>query len=109
MAKKPEEEARESIDAALDKAGWVVQDRTAANIMAGRGAAIREYPLKPGHGNADYLLYIDGEAVGVIEAKPVGTTLTGVERQSEKYGAGIPDGIPAPSRPRPFFYESPGG
>ena len=108
MPKKLEEEARESIDAVLEKAGWVVQDRTAANIMAGRGVAIREYPLKPGHGNADYLLYVDAQAVGVIEAKPAGTTLTGVERQSEKYGAGIPDAIPAPIRPLPFLFESTG-
>ena len=76
--------------------------------MAGRGVAIREYPLKPGHGYADYLLYVDGQAVGVIEAKQAGTTLKGVERQSEKYGAGIPDGIPAPIRPLPFLYESTG-
>ena len=108
MAKNPEEQARENIDAALELAGWQVQDRDKANLTAGRGVAVREFALKAGHGHADYLLFADGQAVGVIEAKPEGTTLTGVERQSEKYGAGLPDGIPAPLRPLPFLYESTG-
>ena len=47
-------------------------------------------------------------AAGVVEAKSVGTTLTGVEVQSEKYGAGLPDNLPAHRRPLPFLYESTG-
>jgi type I restriction enzyme R subunit len=39
--------------------------------------AIREFPLNPGFGVADYLLYVNGKAAGVIEAKKQGTTLTG--------------------------------
>ena len=39
-----------------------------ANIVANRGVAIRAFPLKSGHGFADYLLYADGKAAGVIEA-----------------------------------------
>src|SRR5690606_38675487 len=108
MARKPEEEARESIDAALELAGWLVQDRNAANIGAGRGVAICEYSLKPGHGYADYLLYVDGKAVGVVEAKPVGTTLTGVEPQAERYSHGLPEDLPAHVRPLPFLYQSTG-
>ena len=65
----------------------------------GRGVAVREFPLKPGHGYADYLLYVDGQAVGVIEAKKEGETLTGVEMQAEKYAAGMPDALPAPLPP----------
>ena len=105
---KPEAVAREKIDAALDEAGWAVQDADAVNLSARRGVAVREFPLKSGHGSADYLLYADGQAVGVVEAKPEGTTLTGVEPQSEKYGAGLPEDIPAPLRPLPFLYESTG-
>ena len=105
---KPEEEARENIDAALDAAGWKIQDADEVNLAAGRGVAVREYPLKPGHGSADYLLHVDGQAVGVVEAKPVGTTLTGVEVQSVKYGTGLPNEIPAPVQPLPFLYESTG-
>ena len=70
--------------------------------------AVREFPLKSGHGTADYLLYVNQKAVGVVEAKPVGFTLTGVEAQSEKYSTGLPDELPAPRRPLPFVYESTG-
>lgn len=95
--------AREEIDRALVASGWVVQDLAAINLYAGPGVAVREVPLTQGHGIADYLLYVDGQAVGVIEAKRVGETLTGVEVQSEKYGTGLPAGIPAPVRPLPFL------
>ena len=68
----PEEKARELIDADLAKAGWVVQHRSEMNLSAGRGIAVREFKLKSGHGFADYLLFVDQKAVGVVEAKPVG-------------------------------------
>ncbi|WP_438033973.1 hypothetical protein [Sorangium sp. So ce204] len=105
---RPEDAARKNIDEALTTAGWAVQDRQAMNLDAAHGVAVREFPLKRGHGFADYLLYVGGEAVGVIEAKEVGTTLTGVEGQIEKYSAGLPDLLPAPVRPLPFLYESTG-
>ncbi len=105
---KPEEEARKQIDEALMLAGWAVQDPGAVNVDAARGVAIREFPLAKGFGTADYLLYIDGQAAGVLEAKKAGTTLTGVEVQSEKYAAGVPDELPAPLRPLPFLYQSTG-
>ena len=103
-----ENHAREKIDQLLTQAGWFVQDVKDTNIFAGKGVAIREFPLKQGHGFADYLLYVDGRAAGVIEAKKTGTTLTGVETQSDKYTKGLPDGLPAWSRPLPFCYESTG-
>src|SRR5439155_9287622 len=106
MTTKPEALARARIDIALDAAGWQIQDTNLVNLSAGCGVAVREFPLESGHGYADYMLYTNGEAVGVIEAKPEGATLTGVEGQSEKYGVGLPDNIPAPVRPLPFRYES---
>ena len=102
----PEARARIHIDARLLQAGWLVQDVSALNLGAGTGVAVREFPLKPGHGKADYLLYVDRKAVGVVEAKPEGTTLTGVEVQSGKYSTGLPDTLPAHERPLPFLYES---
>ena len=69
---------------------------------------MREFPLRAGHGRADYLLYVNQKAVGVVEAKPEGFALAGVEVQSEKYGAGLPDALPAYRRPLPFLYESTG-
>ena len=104
----PEEQARARIDEMLKSAGWEVQDADALNLYAGRGIAVREFPLKSGHGHADYLLYIDGKAAGVVEAKPEGFTLKGVEAQSEKYSTGLPDFISPYRRPLPFLYESTG-
>ncbi len=75
----PEQEARSEIDRLLAAAGWSVQPRDQANITAAQGVAVCEYPLKKGHGFADYLLYVDGAAVGVIEAKKTGIPLTAVE------------------------------
>ena len=104
----PEQRARENIDRLLTAAGWVVQRVDQANIHAARGVAIREFPLEPGHGFADYLLYVDAKACGVIEAKKAGATLTGVEAQSARYAQGLPAALPAWARPLPFIYESTG-
>ena len=104
----PEQKARVSIDALLVAAGWHVCDMAHANIHAARGVALREFPLNPGFGFADYLLYIDGKAAGVIEAKKEGSTLTGVEVQSARYAQGLPASLPAWRRPLPFSYESTG-
>lgn len=104
----PEDRARQNIDRLLQAAGWIVQNRQEANITVGRGVAVREFPMKKGHGEADYLLFLDGAAAGVIEAKREGETLTGVEIQSQKYSEGVPDGVPCPRRPLPFLYQSTG-
>ena len=61
----PEDKARENIDQLLTQAGWAVPDQSNANILAYRGVAIRNFTLKPGHGFADYLLYVDGRAAEV--------------------------------------------
>jgi len=101
----PEEKARIEIDRMLTEAGWLICNMKDANIHAGCGVAIREFPLKTGHGEADYLLYVEGQAAGVVEAKPVGHTLSGVEIQSDKYRNGLPDSLPACFRPLPFCYQ----
>jgi type I restriction enzyme, R subunit len=103
-----EQETRVEIDALLGAAGWLVCTVPAADIHAARGVAIREFPLGAGFGFADYLLYVDGKAAGVIEAKKRGATLTGVEIQSARYAQGLPASLPAWRRPLPFVYESTG-
>ena len=105
---KPEEKARVQIDALLLAAGWVICNVADANIHATTGVAIREFPLNSGFGAADYLLYINGKACGVIEAKKEGATLTGVELQSGRYAQGLPASLPAWRRPLPFVWESTG-
>src|SRR5437773_5665789 len=107
MSEPPEQRAGREIDAVQKPAGWLVQDRGDLDLTAGRGIAVREFPMKSGFGSADYLLYLDRRAVGAIEAKAEGT-LTGVEAQSAKYAAGLPDNLPAHKRPLPFLFESNG-
>jgi type I restriction enzyme R subunit len=104
-AMTPEQRARVEIDRKLEQAGWAVQDHAAMNLHASRGAAVREFPLTTGF--ADYLLYADGKAIGVVEAKKPGT-LIGVESQSARYVAGLPERVPAHRTPLPFHYESTG-
>ena len=102
----PEQEARRDIDAQLEACGWVVQDHKHAAVAAARGVAVREVPV--GKGRADYVLFVDCQAVGVIEAKPVGTTLTGVEPQTLGYRTSYPGELPASDvgGALPFGYES---
>jgi type I restriction enzyme, R subunit len=104
----PEQRARAQIDAALIAAGWILQGRDDMNLSAGRGVAVREFKLAAGHGFADYLLFVDGKAVGVLEAKPEGHTLSGVEVQAEMYSSGLPAGLNPPVGPLPFLYLSTG-
>jgi len=108
MSPKPEERARQQIDIALEAAAWIVQDRLAMNLYAGPGVAVRELPMAPGHGSADYLLFVHAKAVGVLEAKPAGYRLTNVELQADKYATGLPAGLNPPVNPLPFLYMSTG-
>ena len=103
----PEELARENIDQLLTACGWKVQDRKSINLAAAQGVAIREALLKE-RDEVDYLLFVDGKAIGTVEAKPEGFTLTGVEEQSGKYGKGLLDIYPKWRDPLPFAYESTG-
>jgi type I restriction enzyme R subunit len=89
MSPTPEQQARVQIDAALEAAGWLVQDRADVNLAAGPGVAVREFKMASGHGFADYLLFVQGKAVGVLEAKPAGYALGSVELQADKYATGL--------------------
>ena len=96
------------IDAQLEACGWVVQDYKHAAVAAAQGVAVREVPTEAGP--ADYVLFVDRQAVGVIEAKKAGSTLTGVEPQTRKYRAAYPEELPAftVDGALPFGYESTG-
>src|SRR5271157_798506 len=69
----PEDRARQDIDRQLVQRGWVVQDKGQMNISAALGVAVREFPMLTGE--VDYLLYVRGKAIGVLEAKPKGHPL----------------------------------
>lgn len=104
----PEAKAREKIDQLLEQAGWLVQDLEDMNLTAAGGIAVREFKLEQGHGYVDYLLFVDGQALGVVEAKPAGYSFTSVEVQARKYVEGMPASLTAPVTPLPFAYISTG-
>jgi type I restriction enzyme R subunit len=81
----PEQKAREEIDRKLVDTGWVIQDMKQLNLGAGLGVAVREYPTDTGP--ADYVLFVNRNAVGVIEAKKneAGQNITAAEGQTERY------------------------
>src|SRR4051812_7178902 len=107
-----EQRARVLIDRQLEAAGWAVQDRKDLNLFASPGIAVREVVMKQGHGRVDYLLYVDKAVVGVIEAKPQGTPLSGVEWQSAMYAEGLPPDVRLKALTKdgrlPFVFEASG-
>jgi type I restriction enzyme R subunit len=103
----PEQKARDNIDALLKQAGWVVQHTRKIDLNAGLGQAVREYPTDTGP--ADYVLFVDKKAVGVIEAKreEEGQRLTAHGGQTADYAAAKLKWVNN-QEPLPFLYESTG-
>ncbi|MDR2694476.1 MAG: hypothetical protein LBB74_09735 [Chitinispirillales bacterium] len=63
----PETKARINVDDMLTEAGYVLQDWSNINRTAAHGVAVREALTHSGP--VDYMLFVDGEPVGVVEAK----------------------------------------
>ena len=103
---KPEQRARRQIDIMLAAAGWDVQDRADLNLAAAEGVALREFQTRGGP--ADYLLFLNNQLVGVLEAKKAGVTLSSIEAQTRDYAAKAPKRLQVPISPLPFLYESTG-
>ena len=103
----PEQIARDKIDTLLETAGWRVQSNRRIDFNAGLGIAVREY--QTAIGPADYVLFVDKKAVGVIEAKPEdwGHRITTVELQSGGYASATLKWVNN-KQPLPFIYESTG-
>lgn len=103
----PEQIARDNIDKQLMLCGWIIQDKKKVNLAAGLGIAIREYQTDIGP--ADYVLFVDRTAVGIIEAKreEEGLHLTStVQEQSVQYANAKLRLLN--NDPLPFVYESTG-
>lgn len=92
----------------FEDAGWKVIDRDdySPTITA---AAIKEGLLE-GNREADYFLFLNGKAVGVLEAKreEIDVDSTSVHEQVEMYARGVPDCYQAWEKPLPFLYTSNG-
>ena len=103
----PEQAARDIIDGMLEQAGWKVQSKDRIDFSAGPGITVREYQTDIGP--ADYVLFVNKKAVGVIEAKPEnwGQNITKVEAQSGGYAAAKLKWLNN-QEPLPFVYESTG-
>lgn len=103
----PELRARDNIDAQLKQAGWVIQSVKKIDFSAGLGVVVREFWTDVGP--ADYVLFVDGKAVGVIEAKKedLGHKITEVEEQTKGYATAKLKWVKN-EEPLPFLYESTG-
>lgn len=105
----PEAKARIDIDKLLTQTGWHVAAWATSISMRPTAWRFVKFPLNTGFGFADCLLYVDGKACGVIEAKKkVGAALSRVEVRSGRYAQGLPASLPAWRRPLPFLFDSAG-
>ncbi len=101
---KPEEKARVIIDRQLAEAGWLVIDRDEYTPTA-HACAVREGLMNRSGANleADYLLFIEGKAVGVVEAKREENELGDeVKEQALTYTRNLPTWCAAWFQPLPI-------
>ncbi|MFJ5269355.1 DEAD/DEAH box helicase family protein [Streptomyces sp. NPDC088358] len=107
-----EAEVRIELDRMLAEAGWSVQNNNAKtlNLYASQGVAVREMTL--GKGRADYLLYVNQQLAGIIEAKREGEDLARAEDQADFYVTNLKSAQQMAAWRRgelPFRYVSDGG
>ena len=101
-----EREARQTIDSMLEASGWQIQNYAERATDTSLGVAVREFQLQDDQ-SADYLLFVNEVAVGIIEAKKEGMTLGGALQQAERYRASLPDTLTT-LQGCPFLYASTG-
>lgn len=100
----PEEKARQKIDQWFAEAGWKVINREDYEPTC-TAVAIREGLLK-GNLEADYFLFINGKAVGVLEAKreDVDALSDKVCEQAALYAKRVPHIYQTYQNPLPFYF-----
>ena len=104
---KPEEEARVLIDEMLAEDGWAVVSRS-EYLNVPYAQAVTEALTKGNH-EADYLLFLDGRAIGVLEAKRKENSLGGkVAEQTAGYSTGALPWYKTWINPLPFLFMSNG-
>ena len=104
----PEEKARQKIDQWFTDAGWEVINRDEYEPTS-TAVAIREGLLKSNL-EADYFLFINGKAVGVLEAKREETDAFSsiVCEQAALYARSVPNIYQTYQKPLPFIFTSNG-
>ena len=104
----PEEKARIKIDQWFADAGWEVINRDEYEPTS-TAVAIREGLLKDNL-EADYFLFINGKAVGVLEAKreETDTFSSKVCEQAALYAKSVPNIYQTYQKPLPFIFTSNG-
>ncbi len=92
MAPESERETRwKRIDPLLMAAGWSLTDfRTGLDLSKLKAHAVREFETE--NGPADYALVVDGQVLGIVEAKKVSLGPQGVLTQAERYSKGVTNG-----------------
>jgi type I restriction enzyme R subunit len=86
----PEQKARIKIDELLKKTGWDIISRNEYSDIY-NACAITE-ALFTGNLEADYLLFVGGKAIGVLEAKRAENNLSvDVAEQAQNYTKSLPD------------------
>lgn len=107
MNQDPEQLARDIIDSALLRSGWIIQDKDKINLNVSSGIVVRYYLTQDGK-ETDYVMFLDKKPVGVIEAKreEEGVRMTVHESQSEEYATSKLKYLN--NDPLPFVYESTG-
>ncbi len=107
MTLKPEELARQKIDEMLRRAGWEIVKRD--EYSERYNACAIEEALMVGNKEADYLLVLDGKAIGVLEAKRKESSLgNNVSDQVATYSAKVPNWTQTWMKPLPFLFKSNG-
>lgn len=100
----PEQKARVKIDQMLKDSGWTVVPRDDFTPDAVNAQAVEENLMK-GNLEADYILYLDGKAIAVLEAKREENKLgLEVAEQAQNYGNILPDWVQAWKTPLPFIF-----
>lgn len=104
---QPEEKARKKIDTFLRRAGWDIVTRNEYSDIY-NACAIVEALLRRNL-ETDYLLFVGGKAIGVLEAKRAENTLSlAVAEQAQSYTKNMTSWYQTWRKPLPFIFLSNG-
>jgi type I restriction enzyme R subunit len=81
---------RQRVDPLLESSGWKIIPFDPSRLTAGyKNHAVTEYPTA--NGPADYALFVEGQPLGIVEAKRLSLGPQNVLTQAERYSKGVDD------------------